>query len=545
MNKTSLKYLQAQTDLENVIDKLAPEIVDQAGQTVIDSLNKSNKALLPAWMFVEAVEQAPVAISITDRKGYILYANQAFCEVSGYSIDELSGKNQSMLSYKATPNHIYEDLWKTITRNLTWHGQLINRHKNDAAYLADLTVAPMQDSLKNITHYLGMHRDITEAYQADKKLQNQKTLIESVINASPIAMAVLNSKNEVILDNLQYKSLISDLDKEEPAILFLKLLSMQLGNLSDYMKKHPNGFSNIEIRVENSQKNKPLWFSCSGRVFHEKPIDTDSFFEESSEPFLLLSFSNITRQRAQQEEAFIRSMKVMLAKEEQVRSIRETLLGTIHQVNQPLNQIQAARQLMESKKEKGPLLKLMMELEQNCQQTLTTLQSCVPQIPPSSVSPINLNRILHEVLLLNSDKFLKNGVIIDWKPETVLPNIIGAENKLRMLFKQLIDNAIDALNKSSRLERTISIKTALKNRRVVIKLTDSGDGIPVDEQSKVFQPFYTTQHSGGIQAGMGLVMAKEIVQQTNGTIEIDPDYTDGCRFVLSFPVISTKKHNEL
>ncbi len=538
MKKTSLKYLQVHTDIEKVIEKLNPELLDMEQGKFIARLNGKRKDLLPPWLFVEAVEQAPVAISITDKKANILYANQAFSLVTGYRLDEIIGNNESMLSYQATPRQVYYDLWHTISRNRPWHGQLVNRHKNGHPYLADLTVSPMQDSMKNITHYLGIHRDITESYQAKKNLHNQKLLTESVINSSSVAMAVMDQTNKVILDNLQYKTLVSDLGQKEPAHLFLELLSMQLGDLQTYLNENPNGFNNVEVRIDNIAKHSPLWFSCSGRRFQEKTLNADSFFEESSEDYLLLSISNITRQRQHQEEIYLQSLKVMIAEEEQIRSIRETLLGSIHQVKQPLNQIQAAIQLMQQKNQNGILMDLLKQIENSCLNSVSTLQHCVPEIVPSAVTSVNLNQILHEVMMLSNHKFLSNGIVIDWIPSSALPHILGAENKLRMLFKQLIDNSINALNQSGMSDRVIRITTGAGNQRVNVCITDSGPGINKQQRTKVFEPFYTTQKMGGIQAGMGLVMAKEIVNQLNGTIEIDPDYHEGCRFKVSFPMIN-------
>ncbi len=543
MEKTTLKYLQVHTDIEKVINELNPALLNQEQGKFIDILNGKRKELLPAWLFVEAVEQAPVAISITDKKANILYANQAFSEVTGYSIAEIIGKNESMLSYKATPRHVYYDMWHAISRNKTWHGQLINRHKNGEPYLADLTVAPMQDSLKNVTHYLGMHRDISEKYQVEKKLQNQKLLIESVVNASSVAMVVLDQNDHVVLDNLQYKTLLSDLDHPEPIRMFLEILTGELGDIRAYLERNPGGFNHYEVRIDSAPRQYPLWFACSAKTFQEKTADATGFFEETSENYLLLSISNITKQRQHQEEIYLQSLKAMLAEEEQIRSIRETLLGTIHQVSQPLNQIQAAIQLMQQKQQEGALLNLLKQLEESCQQTVSTLHHCVPEIAPTAITSINLNRILHEVMKLSNKKFLSNGIVVDWVPSPVLPNILGAENKMRMLFKQLLDNAINALNQSHKAERNIVITSKTDNGRVVIGISDSGPGIPKEQRSKVFQPFFTTQKMGGIQAGMGLVMAKEIVHQFNGTIDIDPDYRDGCRFIISFPMINENDYD--
>ncbi len=543
MKKTSLEYLKVHSDIEKVINELDPILFDQKHEAFIKDLNSKRKDLLPAWLFVEAVEQAPVAISITDKKANILYVNQAFQEVTGYDMHELIGQNESILSNKSTPREVYYDLWHTISRNKIWQGQIINRHKNGHPYLADLTVAPMQDSMKNTTHYLGMHRDITDHYEAEKNLLNQKLLVESVIKASPVAMVVLDQNNKVILDNQQYKALVSDLSHKEPAELFLELIMLQLGDVEALLSSKPNGFNQVEIRIDSNSKHGPLWFSCSGKRFQKNEVDADSFFENISQNYLLLSISNITSQRKHQEQQYLQSLQVMLAEEEQIRSIRETLLGTIHQVSQPLNQIHAATQLMEQKQEKGSLLELLHQLEKSCQQTISTLNHCVPEIAPTTITSINLNQILHETLMLSNSKFLSQGILIDWTPDAILPNVLGAENKFRMLFKQLIDNAINAFHQSKKAERNIKISTHASKHKVTIKIIDNGPGIPKQQRSKVFQPFYTTQKLGGIQAGMGLVMAKEIVQQFSGSIEIAPDYDEGCCFIVSFPVINQKDYN--
>ena len=70
---------------------------------------------MPYSLFVEAVEQAPMAISITDKKANILYVNEAFSKVTGYQSTDILGENQSKLSDKTTPRHVYHDLWHTIS----------------------------------------------------------------------------------------------------------------------------------------------------------------------------------------------------------------------------------------------------------------------------------------------------------------------------------------------------------------------------------------------------------------------------------------------
>ena len=78
---------------------------------------------------LETVEQAPVAISITDTHANILYVNAAFERLTGYRRVEILGQNESVLSCKSTPMDIYRELWRTINEGTVWQGTLINRTK--------------------------------------------------------------------------------------------------------------------------------------------------------------------------------------------------------------------------------------------------------------------------------------------------------------------------------------------------------------------------------------------------------------------------------
>lgn len=535
MSKTIAEFLQGQVDAE-VIEIIAPG----SAASEADKKRGKKSQTLPLSVFVASVEQAPVAISITDRKATILYINKAFAEVTGYQSDEILGENESKLSDNCTPREVYYDLWHTISRKQIWHGCLINRRKQGERYLADLMIAPMLDENGNISHYIGMHRDVTQAHRAEQQFNNQKQMIESVINASPVAMVVLDRDKRIVLDNQMYKMLISELGQSEPALFFLDALQLDMGDLwaeaSD--SSLPRSFTNREIRVEGIGRRGTRWFSCSGNWFSEEATGADSFFSRQSREYLLLTINDISLLRRQQEKLHLNALHRLMAEEEHMRSIRETLLGAMHQIRQPLNQINAAIQIMAQRNDthNQPLRELLNQVQTKGEETLATLRRCVPEIPETAVTPVNINQLLHEVILLYSQKFLANGVMIDWLPNPVLPSVMGSENKLRMLFKQLIDNSVNAMNRAGSQDRVINISTVLENDWVRVTIADTGPGIPVDQRHKVFEPFFTTEHSvGGVQAGMGLVMAREIVNQHGGMIAIDPEYSPGCSFYISFP----------
>jgi len=529
MKKTALRFLQQHTNVASVIGELAPDLFNEGQE------NSGERMLYQ--LFVETVEQAPIAISITDKKAKILYVNEEFCRITGYRPEDILGENESLLSDKRTPRTVYRDLWRTIGNKQIWRGTLCNRHQSGERYLSDLTIAPMLNEAGAITHYIGMHRDITQSYEAEKKITNQKLLIESVINSSPIAMVVLDDQDRVILDNHNYKALVSDLDKGEPARYFLHKLRAEMGDLWGELQSKEQGFNNREFKVDSKGSQKNRWFSCAGNWFVENEINADAFFEQASKQYLILTLTDITRQRRQLEELHIQTLKTVMAEDERVRGIRETLLGAMHQIKMPMNQIRAAEQILQHKADSqhAGLLQILKQIQQSGEEAVATMQKCIPEILETAVIPININQLLHEVLLLNNQRICSNDIDVHWQPLPDLPAMLGSENRLRILFKQLVDNALDAVCVPNCAEKRIKINTYTDAGLIYVCIEDSGVGIPIEKRAKVFEPFYTTRPMGGNQAGMGLVMAKEIVNQHQGFIEIDPDCDRGCRFKISFP----------
>ena len=158
------------------------------------------KPTLPLEVYLQAVSQADLAISITDPAANILFANETFTRVTGYALGEVVGNNESMLSNRTTPREIYQSMWTALMEQRPWSGKLLNRKKSGQLYLAELTISPVVDAAGKTTHYLGMHRDITEFHRLEQMVRNQKALIESVVDAAPIAIALLDRKGRVLLD---------------------------------------------------------------------------------------------------------------------------------------------------------------------------------------------------------------------------------------------------------------------------------------------------------------------------------------------------------
>lgn len=124
------------------------------------------------------VEQSPCTIVITDRDGNIEYINPRFIQLTGYTSEEVIGKNPRILKSGETPPEEYKRLWDTITSGRAWHGEFHNRKKNGELYWESASISPISDSQGVITHFVAIKEDITEHKLAERRLDAQHTIIQ-------------------------------------------------------------------------------------------------------------------------------------------------------------------------------------------------------------------------------------------------------------------------------------------------------------------------------------------------------------------------------
>lgn len=110
-------------------------------------------------------------VSETDLKGFITYANDIFCEVSGYTKEELIGANHNIVRHPDVSPKIYEELWKTIQDKKTWTGKIKNRKKNGESYYVKSTIFPILNEDGNIEKYVASRFVITEDEEERHKLK--------------------------------------------------------------------------------------------------------------------------------------------------------------------------------------------------------------------------------------------------------------------------------------------------------------------------------------------------------------------------------------
>ncbi len=106
----------------------------------------------------EHIFEGRAIISQTDTKGVITFANRKFCEISGYTADELKGQPHNIIRHPDMPKAAFAQMWETIQGGQSWHGIVKNLRKDGLYYWVETEITPIRDSDDNITGYIAARK---------------------------------------------------------------------------------------------------------------------------------------------------------------------------------------------------------------------------------------------------------------------------------------------------------------------------------------------------------------------------------------------------
>lgn len=127
----------------------------------LSDITKFRKSKLKLEEYI-AIIDANVIISSTDLEGIITEVSEAFCSISGYSKEELLGKNHNIVRHPDMSDAVYATMWETLKRGQTWRGEMKNRHKSGTDYWVDATISPRYSDMGVMVGYTAIRQDITD-----------------------------------------------------------------------------------------------------------------------------------------------------------------------------------------------------------------------------------------------------------------------------------------------------------------------------------------------------------------------------------------------
>jgi PAS domain S-box-containing protein len=199
--KLATRVLQAGA-LDYIVRDSANHYLGELPKRVQDSVAK-HRLQTTNQLLIEALESARDGIMITDLQGRITHVNCALERMTGYSRDELLGQNPRLLKDENNPPAIYTEMWRTILARSSWQGELTNRRKDGTIVEVSLTVSPIVNSRGQLTHFVGIHREMTER----KFLERQLMQAQKMQSVGTLAGGVSHEFNNLLAGISGYASL--------------------------------------------------------------------------------------------------------------------------------------------------------------------------------------------------------------------------------------------------------------------------------------------------------------------------------------------------
>ncbi len=221
---------------------------------------------------------------------------------------------------------------------------------------------------------------------------------------------------------------------------------------------------------------------------------------------------------------------------DKMASIGLLAAGVAHEVNTPLTGISSFTQmLLEGADPADPRTKLLEKIESQTFRAAKIVNGLLalsrPGTPGGERSELDLNNAINDVFALLEHQFTVGKIVVRRELSPSRVAVVGIEHQLQQVFLNLFLNARDAMPRGGWL--TVSSRT--EPGLAVVEISDTGSGIPTEQLTRIYDPFFTTKAIGR-GTGLGLSITYGIVQEHGGAIRCDSAIGQGTRFTLTLPL---------
>ncbi len=205
LDKNKLRKLEK--ELENKNLQLEKKMAYLEKINCVFKEQNINKDELENTLFLlneyKSVIDASSIVSKSSKNGKITFVNDKFCEISGYTKEELIGKNHNIVRHPSMSKEFFKNLWETILNKEIFKGIIVNKKKDGSPYYVDTTIVPIIDKEGEIVEFIAVRHDISQVYEKEKiiqeqytdkltKLPNRQKLVEDLKNIKNAKLALID-----------------------------------------------------------------------------------------------------------------------------------------------------------------------------------------------------------------------------------------------------------------------------------------------------------------------------------------------------------------
>jgi len=567
------------------VESYVSAVRDENGKTqllvgVINNITKrkSLEEILQIRSLV--LENSPVSVVVTNTNGKIEYVNPKFIETTGYTFEEAKSKNIMQLEAGNQSPEFYKELWATITSGKEWKGELCNRKKNGELFWEEATIAPMKSSDNQITHFVAVKQNITDQKLINEELSRREKLISAIAisikellensNYLEAAQKCFKIIGESV--NLDRISLFQNLIDEESNKSVQLLLEWKSGNISLAKNRiltisfddQKNGlelllkgepFFGIVSQIKDNQlrlllENQKIKSIAALPIFVKgsfwgfvgfEDCSTEREWNESASSALAAFVSSL--QKAIERRLLEEELHLSHTAAEAANKAKSIFLANMsHEIRTPMNAILGFSDLLKAQitdpihknyiESIGASSKTLLQIINDILD-LSKIEADKMEIRPETIDAHSIFRELDFIFEKNAlDKNI--GFMVEVASE-VPQYMVLDELRVRQVLLNIIGNAIKFTHKGSVVLSVTFQKTADEYGDLIMKVTDTGIGIPKESQEKIFETFQQqddqdTRKYGG--TGLGLAISNRLVKLMNGKIILESKPNVGSEFSI-------------
>jgi len=468
-------------------------------------------------------------VSITDVDGFIIEANDRFCDISGYAREELIGRNHRVVKSSLHPPEFYAGMWDTISHGHVWQGEICNRAKDGSLYWVNASIVPFLDDVGIPYQYIAIRTDITARKLAEQRLDEQLHFTRQVLDNLPIPLYFKGTDGHYLGLNKAFCEFFG-VDQDE------------------LLGKHVRDLLPAELAARHEVLDEELFRSGTAQSFEMPVVVRDGSCHDG-----LYNKAALTRpdgsvrglvgtimdisERKRWEGEILRAKE---AAEAASRAKSDFLANMSHEIRTPMNGIIGMTELTLDTE----LSEEQREYLEAVQMSANALLSIIDDILDFSkieAGKLDVEDIPFDVETVVADALKTLAVKADQKGLELLAStasevprqLVGDPGRLRQILLNLLGNAIKFTAQGE-----VSVEVGLEGRegshlRLHFRVRDTGIGIPADKLEHIFEAFAqedtsTTRRFGG--TGLGLAICSRLAELMGGRIWVESQMGQGSTF---------------
>ena len=464
---------------------------------------------------MSALDKAAI-VALTDAAGKIIHANDNFCRISGYSREELLGKDHSILRSPEHQHGFFRDMWRTIASGKPWSGEIVNLAKNGRPYVVQTMISPIKDLSGRIRKYLAFRFDITKQRESERLLSEAQSVAQ-------LGSWRFDLETQVVVWSPElYKIFAID-----PSVVGRDLYGAYRERFT------PSEFAKIEALVQRTIATGEPY-----TITHQIVIDkagTSRWVRGIGQAIIGHEGKIIGLRGTAQDVSHLVQAESIARQNAKLASLGEMSAGIAHEINNPLAIIAGAAGLLpKALNDPEKFLKRVEDIQRasaRIAKIVTGLRKFARTSDRGSLVLKDLRQIAEEAVVLTASKAKSADLEVSIQCNDEV-QIHCEEIEIEQVIINLVNNALDAVAGSP--DPWVRIVLDKDEQGVILRVEDSGPGIPLQVRGRLFQPFVTSKPIGE-GTGLGLSIVRGIVAAHDGTILLREDlpYTS---FEIRFPV---------